>query len=192
MRTALLPSPCRPRSLSDAQLLASARSQPEHFAIFYRRHVDSISGYLLRRVGRVDVAADLTAEVFASALEGADLFDPSRAGGTAEAWLFTIARNTLVSSLRRGRVADEARRRLGLLTPLYVSDEEARRSTDGPDLQLFLEELPAEQRRAVLARVVEERSYDDIANELRCSPLVVRKRVSRGLARLRTRIKETQ
>jgi RNA polymerase sigma-70 factor (ECF subfamily) len=46
-------------------------------------------------------------------------------------------------------------------------------------------ELPAEQRAAVTARVVDERAYGEIAQELRLSEQVVRKRVSRGLARLR-------
>jgi DNA-directed RNA polymerase specialized sigma24 family protein len=38
--------------------------------------------------------------------------------------------------------------------------------------------------------VLDERSYEDIARELRCSSSVVRQRVSRGLARLRTTVDE--
>ena len=37
---------------------------------------------------------------------------------------------------------------------------------------------------------MDERDYDDIARELRTSEAVVRKRVSRGLAGLRARVKE--
>jgi RNA polymerase sigma factor (sigma-70 family) len=48
--------------------------------------------------------------------------------------------------------------------------------------------LPSDERHAVNARVVHERSYTDIAEELQCSELVVRKRVSRGLGRLRQRL----
>jgi RNA polymerase sigma-70 factor (ECF subfamily) len=54
----------------------------------------------------------------------------------------------------------------------------------------LLEELPEEQREAILARVVGERAYEDIAGELQCSPSVVRKRVTRGLAAMRNRMKE--
>lgn len=46
-------------------------------------------------------------------------------------------------------------------------------------------------RGAVHARVIEERDYADIAQEMRCSEAVVRKRVSRGLAALRARMEET-
>jgi DNA-directed RNA polymerase specialized sigma24 family protein len=45
--------------------------------------------------------------------------------------------------------------------------------------------LEAVEREAVIRRVVLEESYRAIAAELRCSEQVVRKRVSRGLARLR-------
>jgi RNA polymerase sigma-70 factor (ECF subfamily) len=53
-----------------------------------------------------------------------------------------------------------------------------------------LAELPEPTRRALLARVVEERAYHEIAAELDCSELVVRQRVHRGLSRLRAGLKE--
>ena len=54
----------------------------------------------------------------------------------------------------------------------------------------LLAALPADQEQAVRARVVEERSYEQIAATMRCSPSVVRKRVSRGLATMRAAIEE--
>jgi hypothetical protein len=54
-------------------------------------------------------------------------------------------------------------------------------------LEELLAELPEDVMRSVVARV-EERSYDDIAAELRCSQAVARQRVHRGLGRLRARI----
>jgi RNA polymerase sigma-70 factor (ECF subfamily) len=54
----------------------------------------------------------------------------------------------------------------------------------------LLAELSREQRSLVTARVLEERSYDDIAGEHKLSQSAVRKRVSRGLASLRTRLQE--
>jgi DNA-directed RNA polymerase specialized sigma24 family protein len=50
--------------------------------------------------------------------------------------------------------------------------------------------LPAGQRDAIRARILEERDYPEIAAELRCSEAAARKRVSRGLAALRRRIGE--
>jgi RNA polymerase sigma-70 factor (ECF subfamily) len=50
----------------------------------------------------------------------------------------------------------------------------------------LLSDLPEDLREAVVARVLEERDYDEIAAKLGCSQQVVRKRVSRGLTRLRS------
>ena len=54
----------------------------------------------------------------------------------------------------------------------------------------LLAALPSDQREAVQARIVDERSYADIARELKTSELVVRKRVSRGLATLREQVED--
>lgn len=121
--------------------------------------------------------------------EVAERFDPERAGGeSAVAWLLTIARNVFRASLRRGVVAEEARRRLEL-EPLELDAADLDRIAslaDDPALEALLAELPSEQSQAVIARVLDEREYSDIAAQLGCSQLVVRKRVSRGLSRLRS------
>ncbi len=46
-------------------------------------------------------------------------------------------------------------------------------------------ELPVEQFDALRARVLDERGYEEIAHQLRCSTAGVRKRVSRAIATLR-------
>jgi RNA polymerase sigma factor (sigma-70 family) len=168
----------------DETLLAASAREPAAFGAFYRRHEERILRWFLVRAGDAEVAADLTAETFAAALAGAGRFRPRK--GSGEAWLYGIARNTLAMSRRRGRVESRARRRLGL-PPLELTDELVERiEALGTTALELVEALPADQRQAVRARVVEEREYADIAKDLRCSEAVVRKRVSRGLASLRT------
>jgi RNA polymerase sigma factor (sigma-70 family) len=138
-------------------------------------------------VGEPEVAFDLTAETFAAAVAGAASW---RGEGDPAAWLYGIARNKLRESLRRGRVEDAARRRLGL-EPVVLEDAdlaavEARAAA--VDLQAWLEVLPEAQREAVVGRVIEEREYAELAARLRCSEQVVRQRVSRGLAALRAEV----
>ncbi len=58
-------------------------------------------------------------------------------------------------------------------------------------LTMLVDRLPEDERRAVLSRVVKERSYREIADELQCSEMVARKRVSRGLARVREQLNGT-
>lgn len=166
-------------------LLDGARPDAEWFAAFYRHFERPLLGFFMRCVGRQDLAADLMAETFARALEGINGYDPAR--GRPDQWLFGIARHVLAGSLRGGRVEAQARRRLAL--PVLVLDDHAceiieRLSID----EQVLDELPDEQREAVRAHVIDERSYSEIAGELECSEALVRQRVSRGLRALRIRL----
>ena len=103
-------------SRSDADLLAATRREPEAFGIFYDRYERALVGFLVRRTGdaelAADLTADLTAEVFAAAFSNAHGYRAE--SPTAAAWLFSIAHNTLARSLRRGRVESQARHRLGI------------------------------------------------------------------------------
>ena len=180
---------------SDEDLLAASRTEPEAFALLYRRHVTPLLAYFVRRTRDAELAADLTAETFAAALDGAHRFRAEK--GPAAAWLYGIARRQLSHAHKRGAVEDRARRRLGM-APLTLTDEgmervEALAFADSAAAVLHegLEALPPEQRDAVLARVLDEREYADIATTARTSESVVRKRVSRGLAGLRRRLEET-
>jgi RNA polymerase sigma factor (sigma-70 family) len=179
---------------SDEDLLVAGADDEEAFALFYRRHAHTIAGFLLQRTGDAEVAADLTAETFAAALQGRRRFDPSK--GAAAAWLFGIARHKLVRAWERGRVEDRARRRLGMASielddaAIDSFESAAVAAIDDGRVLALLASLPEDQRRAVEARIVGERDYDDIARELRCSEAVVRKRVSRGLAAMRAGLEE--
>jgi RNA polymerase sigma factor (sigma-70 family) len=178
--------------LTDAQLLERTAREPRALATLYRRHERFVLRYLMSRCRDAELTADLAAETFARALEAADRFDPGRAGGTsAISWLLAIAHNTLVTSIRRGVVAEDARRRLGC-EPLALDDESLARveqqASSAVPLAQLLGGLPDELRQAVVARVLDERDYGEIATELGCSKQVVRKRVSRGLTRLRSRL----
>jgi RNA polymerase sigma factor (sigma-70 family) len=159
------------------------------FAALYRRFEAPVLAFALRRTRDPELAADLTAETFAAALRG--WAKNPVADAEQAAWIFTIARTKVIDSWRRGQVEDAARRVLRM-QPLQLEDPDLERIAalgDAPLTEL-LAALPDAQRRAVQARVLDERGYDDIAAELRCSEQVVRQRVSRGLAAIRTRFVE--
>jgi RNA polymerase sigma-70 factor (ECF subfamily) len=175
----------------DRELLSACRAgDPEAFGVFYVRHRQRILAYLARRVRQPEVAADLMAETFAAALVATRDRDAPVASAPL-AWLFTIARNTLIDSRRRGRVEAEARKRLGL-SPLVLDDQDLERVIEIAEATDILAGLPetlsAEEWEAVRRRVLDEEAYADIAGSLRCSEAVARKRVSRALAQLRTAI----
>jgi len=152
-----------------------------------------VLAFLARRVGSSEVTADLAAETFAAALLACTRYRPGEA--PAPAWLLGIARNKLRESARRGRVEVQARSRLQL-PPIAFDDQDILRiqelvDTGDQALQL-LEQLPAPQRDAVRARVVDELDYPQLALKLGHSEQLIRQQVSRGLRRLRTLMEEQQ
>ena len=171
---------------TDDELLRS--DEPEDFAIFYRRHLDWVLGYLQRRTGDPELAADLCAEVFATALLARAKYKPR--DGHANSWLFRIAQNKLTDTWRRGQAEQRARRRLGM--ERVVPDEHDRQwiETLGHDAEIVgaLDFLPGEQRAAVTEHVLHDRGYPELAAQEGVTEAVMRKRVSRGLAAMRARI----
>ena len=174
------------RSDSDDVLLAARDAAS--FECFYVRHVDALLGFFQRRTRNPETAADLTAETFAAALAGRRRYRPE--AGAASAWLYGIALKKLADAQRRGCAEQRARRRLGM-ERLELTDEDIARIErlgEGDAVSVLVERLAPEQRQAVVAHIVDERSYEDIAGALHTSEAVVRKRVSRGLQAVRERM----
>jgi RNA polymerase sigma-70 factor (ECF subfamily) len=162
-------------------------SDREAFAKLYRTYLPLVLRWCLRATGDRELAADLSSEVFAEALVKCDRYRPEL--GPVGAWLLGIAGNKLRESRRRKRIEDSARRKLGLEPEVFTdADLELVDELVGMDdrLQALTQQLPDELRTAVVARIIEERSYEEIAGNLRCSKSLVRQRVSRGLRTLRS------
>ena len=174
-----------PTQLTDEDLLVS--DDPEAFGVFYDRHIRGLLGYFARRTNDPEVAADLAAETFASALVARRRF--RRAGAPGGAWRYTIAGRRLAALPRTGRGHPRVRRSL-LMERRPLTDDDARTILLLADdtATTMLADLPADQRLAVTAYVVDDRSYGEVAGEVQVSEAVVRQRVSRGLWSLRRRL----
>jgi RNA polymerase sigma-70 factor (ECF subfamily) len=177
---------------TDEQLLAATRQDPAAFGPVYERHAPALLSYLRARTRSTELALDLTAEVFAAALQSAHRFRPGEA--PVRAWLLTIANRKLIDSVRRARTADRALQRLGIATLGLTSDEIAEvdrrlsEEAEGALAMRLVGDLPEDQRAAVLARVVEEQEYPALAARFDTSEQNVRARVHRGLRRVGVRM----
>ena len=172
----------------DPGLVARMAQGDAHAAgALYRRYLPLVLRWSLRETGNREVAADLASEVFAAALIASPRFKPAQ--GSVASWLLGIAKNKLRESRRRYRVEHSARHALGL-EPIALTDAALERVEElvsiNANVAGLVEALPIDQQRAVMRRVVDERTYEEIADELACSPAVVRQRVSRGLRALRS------
>jgi RNA polymerase sigma factor (sigma-70 family) len=161
---------------------------PAQIEELYRDHARRLAGYLMRATSDAGVAADLTAETFAAALVARDRYRPEL--GAPTTWLYGIAAHKLSDWRRRGYAEDRARRRLRVERPPLTAEDVAEfaRLADEVTVVELLEELPADQRTAVRARLLDDRAYGEIAVAEGVSEAAVRQRVSRGLASLRQRI----
>ena len=171
---------------TDAELLAAARTDASAFRSLYDRYAARVLRYHERRTSDPDAAHDLTAETFAQAWLARGRFR-DQAGGSAAPWLFAIARDVLLASVRKSKLEQTACRRLGLeLSGAAAAPEE--RWLDGLDEALA--ELPATQREAIRLRVEDDLEYDRVAASLGTTPQAARVRVHRGLAALRNRLSD--
>jgi RNA polymerase sigma-70 factor (ECF subfamily) len=176
---------------SDAELLADSAYPAESFAAFYRRHAAAVLRFAASRGADAETAADVVAETFVAALRQRSRYRADH--DSARLWLLGIAVRKLADARRRehrelrraSRVAEHAR---PLTEADHTSYADLAARTDALDA---LADLPEAERQILLARVVEDQSYTDIARALGLTELATRKRVSRGLARLRTRLERT-
>ncbi|WP_354697218.1 RNA polymerase sigma factor [Paraconexibacter sp. AEG42_29] len=169
--------------------LAVPVREPAGFVALYRRESEAVLAFCARRVLDPETAMDLTAETFAQAYRGRRGFRGTTEP-EAKAWLLTIARRQIASFLKRGSMDRRATQRLGIQTPTLTPDqaEEIERRVGLPQLRVVLGEelarLSVDQRDALRLRVVEERSYEEVARSLGISEATARARVSRGLRAL--------
>jgi RNA polymerase sigma-70 factor (ECF subfamily) len=155
----------------------------------YDRLARDLLGFFARRTRDPHVALDLLSETFLAAFEHRD---QCRAGTEREAaaWLYRIAANQLAAHYRRGAIERRATERLAaaLRDPTAEEVSAIERLADLDDdgaLTMALAGLSDDQRAAVQARVLDERSYSAVSRELGVSQQVARARVSRGLRALR-------
>ena len=180
-------------SLSDAELLADRLDPADSFAVFYRRHVHAVLRFAASRGLPAEAAADVVAETFVAALRGRHAYRAEREH--ARLWLLAIAARQAASSYRR-RASDRRKHDRLQSEAIALTDvdrdtyEQLRLEADHRGLDA-LADLPSTQQDAIRARVIEDRSYAEIAAAMGMSQPAVRQSVSRGLAALRRILKET-
>lgn len=87
------------RNADEAAIVAAARTDLRAFSPLYDRYYDPVFGFCLRRLREREAAADATSQTFARAMAGL----PSFRSGSFQGWLFAIARNVVIDTVRRQR-----------------------------------------------------------------------------------------
>jgi RNA polymerase sigma-70 factor (ECF subfamily) len=170
-------------------LIEAAQKDPACFADLYEINFERVYAYVVKRVRDRSETEDLTAEVFHQALANLKRFEWR--GIPFAAWLFRIAANLISDRWQRsGRevaddsgLIDSAQAKTGKIGPAEIEEVE-RRAT----LFRLVETLPAEQRRVVVLRFVEQKSIKEVAREVRKTEGAVKQLQFRALSSLRARL----
>jgi RNA polymerase sigma factor (sigma-70 family) len=156
------------------------RGDPIAFSEVYRRYHKRIYGYCLARSLSPETAADATQEVFMKLLraEPGSIENP-------RAWLFTIARNVVIDTIRkRTRTPEDS----GIeeeslawdkLKSADTADEVLARS-DARNVFLALRTMRPRYRTALIMREIHGQSAQDMAEALETTPGAVDTLVSRA------------
>jgi RNA polymerase sigma-70 factor (ECF subfamily) len=173
----------------EALMLAYAAGRADAFEQLYARHRTRLYRFLLRQLRDGSLADDLFQDIWQRVIA-------ARAGWTPDAtfssWLYRIAHNRLADHWRALQYrppapgnADERTARIpDPDTPeRMLSEFEQRRG-----LQLALDELPQEQREAVLLRLEQELSLEEIGAITGVGRETVKSRLRYAMDKLRARL----
>jgi RNA polymerase sigma-70 factor (ECF subfamily) len=157
------------------------RPQPDDgsLAALFIQYQSHIYRFLLRRTGNHHDAEELTQRVFADAAE-------ALSGRTAPprsilAWLYTVAERRFIDEIRR---RESARRGISSLEPAPPPDQIYSREVAAA-LRESIAALPEGQQIIVVRKVLQGRSFSDIAEELGISVDACKMRLSRAVASIR-------
>jgi RNA polymerase sigma-70 factor, ECF subfamily len=165
------------------RMVQEALTSQEALEELCRHYVPRIYNYVLRRVGRVQDAEDITSTVFEKVIGNLQSFDESRASFST--WIYRIATNTVTDYYRsRGRKKesslDDDLVQTGLAgeaglerTELYVG------------LLELVEQLPVKYREAIALRYFAEMRVQEVAETLEITESAASKRILRGLDELK-------
>lgn len=173
---------------NEAQLIEAVRNgDMTSFGPIYDHYIEPLYRFLYFKTHHAETAEDLTSDVFAKALEHIDRFDNTP--GNFRAWLYQIARNTVIDHYRRERRTtpiDDA-------WDLPVEN----RTFENTDIALHmnrlrsaLEGLSADQRDVLVLRIWQQMSHAEIAAILGKTEANCKKLYSRAIAELKASLPE--
>lgn len=164
---------------------------PDALQWFYTEHLPLVRRFVARRVSDPQLAADLTADVFLAAIDGASGYKPAK--GSPSAWLIGIARNVVAGEHRRQTRHRGAVRRIEgrrLLDP-DATERIAERIDAEREARLLYEalaELSRRDRALVELVAVDGLSISEAAVVLGVTPGAARVRLHRSRARLQSHL----
>lgn len=153
------------------------------FADLYEENFDRIYAYVAKRLRDRAAAQDVTSDVFHHALANLQNYEPR--GIPFAAWLFRIAANKVYDYRQRQHYEQK-------LPPPNLVDQQADYEEAEQTARLFsaVRRLPADQRRVIEMRFVDQKSIRETAEKLQRSEGAVKQLQLRAIEALRASLGE--
>jgi len=167
-------------------LEALARGQRDTAAeLLVGAHGRAIGRTCMALLGSQTEAEDALQETLVAALDGLDAF---RGDGTLRAWLLSVARRRCARRLAARSRERDVRQRL----PSVEAGPSAERLSMARRARQLLDEIKPTEREALVLRFSGELSFRELGQACGIDEAAARKRVSRGLSRLRSLLGEDE
>ncbi len=176
----------------------AAAGDADAFEQLVRAYQKQVYNLTLRMSGNPEDALDLSQEAFLRAWRGLGAY---RFGASFSTWLYRLTSNVCIDFLRRQQREkvvplqftddEEKERELALPDPAPGPEEQLMAGWDRRQVQAALEELEPEYRAALTLRVLQERSYAEIAEILGIREGTVKSRIARAREKMRAALQKT-
>lgn len=172
----------------DAEVVARVlRGDLEAFALLVDRYQDEFTAYAKHMTGSADEAADIVQESLVRAYRSLRRCgDPDRFKG----WLFRIVSNQCKTHVTRRKRREKERIddvAYALRSP-HEADADAREAELRQQLEDALQELPSDQREALVLKYIQELSIEEMAEMVGASSSALKMRLKRGREALREKL----
>jgi RNA polymerase sigma-70 factor (ECF subfamily) len=168
---------------TELEEIAAAIHNPKAFEPLYKRHFPAIYSYIRKATGQSDLSADLTSDVFCSALLNLKQFKTTTFG--IRPWLFKIALNQLRMHFRKSSKAMHIPISEEHLKSLVFNDQKVESNDLKRLLAAHLSQLSEEEQEVIQLRFVAECTFKELGVILNISEDAAKMRMSRLLEKLR-------
>lgn len=171
------------KSWEDMLTAVAVDRDKDAFASLFTHFAPRVKGYLMKGGASNGQAEEIAQETMVSVWRKAHLYDRRKA--SASTWLFTIARNQRIDSIRRERRPEPDPNDPSFAPdPIAQPDSEVSAYEDAAAVRKALATLPEAQREVVTLSFYEDLSHSAIAERLELPIGTVKSRIRLALKRL--------
>jgi RNA polymerase sigma factor (sigma-70 family) len=160
--------------LEDKELIADAiAGKQEAYKRLMRKYHNAIAHLIMRMVGNQGDVEDLAQEAFIKAFNSLPSFNDEFAFST---WLYKIATNNCIDYLRKRKLktfsidrpigSEDGQQQYEIPDDSHRPDRQILRDQQTSAIRVAIDSLPEKYRLVIVMRHQEERSYEEIAEEL--------------------------